>query len=708
VLLFAPLWAPILFLTVAGDAPLVGVWRVVFLLIAVPFTVTLVLGLALIVALPTELWETARSAGRVAASLATRPWQRAIEDQLLQQGRVAADWYKHNPLRQQAARSLLAQDAGLVEQDGDLRLLGAAPIDCPSCGAVLRAIGPGLRRCGHCDHQRYDPPPLVSPVFLRLRMPHRRSWREQLLTDHPDLPTQLRHGGLAWLAHLVGLGLFLSLHEADLPDPLLFPAALVAMLAPFAVVWHLGRAAHGVVLSTRDRWVQATRAQHALRDEIARQVGDAGALPIDTLAARLGLPEPTVTAAVASLLATGELPIAYDHTGERLVSRLCPNTDTRCEGCGSGLRPEPRGLVCTSCDRVHLAIQRSAPTLSAAPVALAPGEVLALTLDRSTAAPGEPLTGQVQVQFGGPRRCEGVRLRLLRELAGHGDQDDVDVMDELVVLRHAEVLDAAAARFSLTVPCDSVSYAGPVLQVRWWVHARLLVDDLVRTHDVVIVPATAPPPDLADHREQLHHARARERWADRFWVYLVGGGLILLPCALLYLGAVLHGLRATLAGEWTAAATSGVFCLLVGAGASDLLRGPAERLLTRIRIRGRLAAPRSALLGEVLHPTLHPRAPTDAVRWELSHVERTGERVQRQVSGRSQQTVAWRATRVVHASGDWPEQGGPRVQVPAEGPATVISELRQIDWELRVFVRRGGWRREIGVGVEVMPCRVGP
>jgi hypothetical protein len=545
-------------------------------------------------------------------------------------------------------------------------------------------------------------------VFLRLQAARAGSFRDALRAQRPDLDDDLvalRRMAAVYVVVLVGLGLT---ERYPAPGWLAGVLAIAVVVAPFGITaLGLGLVRAAVPL-LRERWPQAVRYRYQLRDELARAVAEAGALTLGELEETLGVPRQTLDEQVAWMVASGELPVAVDHAAGRLVSRHAPATPTRCEGCAGALRPEPRGLVCQHCDRVALALRtgdpgaQAASDVGAAPAAPgAPPPRLALRLDAPAARIGEDVHGEVTVGFAGVRRCEGVRVRLVREVDGAGGDDEVAVRGEATLLQHAEVQGEATARFSLRVPADVVSHDGRTLAVRWRVAARLLGDDVVETAPLRVEPARRPPPDLEAHGRRLQAARRVD--AAEYGAALVFVGVVIgIPgAAIVAFPAVATGL-ALWEGERV-----GVGAYLLAAVSAYImwrgLRWCVDGLWPWWALRGRLRAPASAPLGAPLRATFDGRLAGCEATWELTHVERSGTTRSRTVRGRTQQSVDWVATRVRHAAGDVGPGGEIRCAIPAGGPSSCFVGLRRLEWELVVQLRRGGLSREVTAAIDVLP-----
>jgi hypothetical protein len=278
--------------------------------------------------------------------------ERALEEALVRQG-----WLPAGEELEPALRRLLEREPELVVVGGRVRVVGPVPDDCPSCGAPLSQPGPGLRACGACGYDRYDPLPGGSARWAASRVQGPTGLLERVRARHPRFD---RAWGIGrWVAVGMGAGALLSsVGWAVAPGAswATWPVAVSALLAQAGVPL-LGWCGWAVVSVGAAELPGLLVHRRALRDELLRLTAVHGAVRLDEAASRLGVPVEELAVEVSVLTVRGDLPVYHDQVGGRLVSRFCEGADSRCGACGGQAEPGPRGLVCGACGAVVVGLR---------------------------------------------------------------------------------------------------------------------------------------------------------------------------------------------------------------------------------------------------------------------------------------------------------------------------------------------------------------
>jgi hypothetical protein len=292
-------------------------------------------------------------------------WEKRAERLLLRNGVVPRAWFAGRRVRRAAIDRLVALEPDIVLAEEGLRPLSVGPPDgCPSCGAALGSPGPGLRRCAHCEFERYDPPPARSSALSAADAALRslvgppvadraalfRAFRRQ---RSPRLGT-----GLAW--SLGGVALMFA--GALVTDLLGGPGAGNDTANAFLALGMLGGlSGAGGLAWISYRWLRLRFVEFrpgvlvhdlALRDEVLRVVAHQGQIGLGDLSEHLGLPRARTDALIGRMAASRHLPLYHDREGDRLVSAFVQAVGTsRCPACGGRLEVAAgTKLTCLYCE----------------------------------------------------------------------------------------------------------------------------------------------------------------------------------------------------------------------------------------------------------------------------------------------------------------------------------------------------------------------
>ncbi len=331
--------------------------------------------------LPAVLLSVTSAALQGPTALRARLARRDAEAELLAGREPGPAWTGDRPWRRDVLASLAAEDPALTFDGQVLRLVPTAvPLRCPSCGAWLRAVGAGVRRCAHCAYERYDerPPRAEALRAAQKRVPgsgdapSRSTLFWRVFRAEAAEGVGLLRWGAVVVAGEVCLGALADLITFGLGKPM----NVVAMLALAAVVlallplcWLLGYGGY-LVLQALLAVRPGLRAwDEALGVELASVVLQQGCISIADLAQHLGVSEGLVHGQVTRLEAYGRLPLYFDRAAGRLFALQAGGAGSnRCPACGGRLRVGAAARQrCEHCGGVSLGRAPSPATPGASP-----------------------------------------------------------------------------------------------------------------------------------------------------------------------------------------------------------------------------------------------------------------------------------------------------------------------------------------------------
>lgn len=296
--------------------------------------------------------------------------RREAERLLEETGEVPAAWSANDREREAALDALAAGDEGLVRtRGGGLRPLDEGPPEsCPDCGAPLVVPGEGLRRCEHCDFERYDELPGTPVAVARARnvlvgmgqdggalaTPAER-WATFLGSFHAKEHLARRRRVVAVYGVGVGVGVVWDLvhHGLGLQGPM--PGILIGLVlvgVELFLAYELIRAVWEYYdLRFRQFSPGSAAYDAALFTELIRAVALKGRARLDDVAAHLGVSRAHLEQVIASLSLLGLAPLYRDRRDDTLISLHAREVgDNNCPVCGGDLEIAPNvRVVCGHC-----------------------------------------------------------------------------------------------------------------------------------------------------------------------------------------------------------------------------------------------------------------------------------------------------------------------------------------------------------------------
>lgn len=377
------LWGGVLVLAVVA-VPTLAVWaadltprgglRKLKSSVGIGFSVTLlfagILGLFAIGALGLLLLQQAFVAVALLlifpADLLKPYWRRQAERLLETTGEVPATWVGRSRARREVLEALDREDPALRLEAGRLTVREslAPPVGCTQCGAVLRAVGRGLRRCDHCNSERYDELEGASAALARARTALPAGALEQATSRAGVFWRALRSRlgdarvNARRTAWLLGAQVSLAL-AADVVHralgrsfrPLELTLGSVAALLGLPLVVFAGM----LLLEWADAvgeivggWLELDSVLHG---ELVRLLFQHGKVTEEELAGLLGVGVTLLRQWLAGLESAGQLPVYRDRERRTLFALAVEGAlGSRCPACGGETSPAPRGLRrCTHC-----------------------------------------------------------------------------------------------------------------------------------------------------------------------------------------------------------------------------------------------------------------------------------------------------------------------------------------------------------------------
>ncbi len=293
-------------------------------------------------------------------------WRRQAERLLETTGEVPATWAGRSRARREVLEALDREDGALRLEAGRLTVHAslAPPVGCTQCGAVLRAVGKGLRRCDHCNAERFDELDGASTALANAHNALPAGALEQAKSRvgvfWRALKRRLRdaRGTARKTAWLLGAQVSLAL-AADLVHralgrsfrPLELTLGSVAALLGLPLVVLAGM----LLLEWADAlgdvvggWLELDSVLHG---ELVRLLFLHGKLTEVELAGLLGVGEGLLRQWLAGLESAGLLPVYRDKEGRTLFALAVEGAlESRCPACGGQTSPAARGLRrCTHC-----------------------------------------------------------------------------------------------------------------------------------------------------------------------------------------------------------------------------------------------------------------------------------------------------------------------------------------------------------------------
>jgi len=317
----------------------------------------------------------ALAVGGAVVVVLTGPWEmlvrwarRRAEAQLLAEEEVPAAWVARRRWRRAALARLASEDDELV-REGDGLMVRAAPprLRCGGCGAWLRAVGRGLRRCEHCGRERYEELPRMSAGLeaARLRVGSAAAARsrqamfvEAFLREANDGFGWFRWGGriAAWVFGAAALAdvVWLATGKAMNAVTILALVAVVLGMLPICGSWARGLFEVTVAALSVRPGLRAY--DDAMAGEVVRVVLGQGRIGLAELAAHLEVPAELLRSQVARLEAYGRLPLFRDRAGDTLMAlQVAGGATNECPACGGRLAAVAGGRQrCEHCGGLSL------------------------------------------------------------------------------------------------------------------------------------------------------------------------------------------------------------------------------------------------------------------------------------------------------------------------------------------------------------------
>jgi hypothetical protein len=293
-------------------------------------------------------------------------WRRQAEQLLETTGEVAASWAGRSRARREVLEALRREDEALRLEAGRLTVREslAPSVGCSTCGAVLRAVGQGLRRCDHCRTERYDelegagaalerarsglPGGVVAAARSRAGIFWRALWSRLGEARSLSRKTAYLLGAQVSLA-LAADGVHRVLGRPFRPLELTLGSVAALLGLPLVVLAGMLLLQWAEALAeTVGGWLELDSVLHG---ELVRLLFQHGKLPEAELAGLLGVGEALLRQWLAGLEAAGQLPVYRDRERRTLFALAVEGAaESRCPACGGETSPAPRGLKrCTHC-----------------------------------------------------------------------------------------------------------------------------------------------------------------------------------------------------------------------------------------------------------------------------------------------------------------------------------------------------------------------
>jgi hypothetical protein len=342
--------------------------------VGVSFSVTLlfagILGLFAFGALGVWLFQEGVSSGVVAlvfpADLLKPYWRLQAERLLETTGEVPATWVGRSHARREVLKALDREDGALLLKGNRLTVRESLlpPLGCATCGAVLRAVGEGLRRCDHCSAERYDELEGAGDALEKARsgLPggvvaaarSRAGIFGQALWSRLGEARSLARKAACLLGAQVSLalaadGVHRVLGRSFRPLELTLGSVAALLGLPLVVLAGMLLLQWAEALSeVVAGWLELDSVLHG---ELVRLLFQRGKLAEAELAGLLGVGEGLLRQWLAGLEAAGQLPVYRDKERRTLFALAVEGAaESRCPACGGETSPAPRGLRrCTHC-----------------------------------------------------------------------------------------------------------------------------------------------------------------------------------------------------------------------------------------------------------------------------------------------------------------------------------------------------------------------
>ena len=332
-----------------------------------------VLGMIALVVAVGVAFAMAAGAGVVTALLG--PWEllvwgarRRAEALLLAEGEVPAGWVAGRAWRRTALARLAGEDDALVRAGDGLTLRPTPPrLRCDGCGAWLRSVGQGLRRCDPCGRERYEALPRMSDGLAAARRgaggaagarSRRAMYTEALLREADDGLDWFRWGGriAAWVFGAAALAdlVWLVTGRAMTVVSILAVVGVALGALPICGAWAYGLYRVAVAAVSVRPGVRAY--DDAMAREIVRVVLGQGRIGLTALAVHLEVTPELLRSQVARLEAYGRLPLFRDRAGDALLAlQVVGSATNACPACGGRLVAAPGGRQrCAHCGGLSL------------------------------------------------------------------------------------------------------------------------------------------------------------------------------------------------------------------------------------------------------------------------------------------------------------------------------------------------------------------
>ncbi len=299
-------------------------------------------------------------------------WRRALrreaERRLWRDGHVPPEWARGRKARRRVLAELAAADRQLRYAPATgLEPVSSGPDEqCRSCGAALRLVGEGVRRCDFCRRDTFGALPerptevdatrqRISAVGDGRQLPvsRRALWRRFRAEHGAPVAAARRLVGYLALAYggaalLSDLGWRFDVEALKLAGAALLVITVLPLFV--AIVRLTGR----YVDLRFNRFRPGVRAyDRALLGEVVAAVAHQGRIRLEALAAHLGVGVAHIEAVLASLQRLGGVPMLRDRERGELLSLFAAEIGHGvCPHCGGERVPAPAArVVCLHCGR---------------------------------------------------------------------------------------------------------------------------------------------------------------------------------------------------------------------------------------------------------------------------------------------------------------------------------------------------------------------
>ncbi len=275
-------------------------------------------------------------------------------------------YHRHASILRRMAR----EDEGLLysDKDNSLRAKSAGPPEsCPRCRADLDNPSPGIRRCGHCEFERFDEMPgrtdklekatkLIGAVAEGEQFSGSRKelWKrfkaknksEEAAMVIPMAIAALVFGGIGEIGTANDIGFVAGVGRLG-AFFLGFGAGLMLPVAVYRIY----------ALHFREFKPGVARYDQALAEDIITTLAQQGRSKTDALATHLGISRKHLEKVLKSLVAVGNAPVYSDPSNDMLISLHALKIDNKaCPACGGLLDVAPGArLQCQHCGAKSLA-----------------------------------------------------------------------------------------------------------------------------------------------------------------------------------------------------------------------------------------------------------------------------------------------------------------------------------------------------------------